>query len=129
MSSTWRALVIVSLAINAVLVLCVAVLLTRDTASPSVVVDAERKADVAQKTAVQALNLAVEAKNTADPLQASTDQIVDIVAEQTTLRQQMNALCDWAASTSAPAGGTDDAALSAALKGLQDDVCVAPLTP
>jgi uncharacterized protein YpmS len=122
MPEIWRTLVVVSLALNAVLVICVAVLLTRDTASPSVVADAARRADVATKTAGQALQLAVNEQNTSNSLQTVPDELTQVISEQTTLHAQLTALCAWAEGPYPPPKAGSE--LDRLLKQLDQQACV-----
>jgi hypothetical protein len=125
MVDIWRVLVVVSLVLNAVLVICVAVVLTRDTASPSTVADTARKADAASKTAVQALQLAVRQQDTSNSLQTIPDEIVGLTAEQGAVRSQLTALCAWASAPFPPPKAGSE--LAKLLSQLDQQVCQVPL--
>jgi hypothetical protein len=124
MSRTWRTLVIASLAINVVLIPCVAVLLLRETPTQSTVDKANRTATNAQHNATQALQIAVNAQNAAQPAATSAQDLIGVISEQGRVRAQLNALCAWAdAPYPAPPAGSQLAKL---LHDLDQQACQAP---
>jgi Tfp pilus assembly protein PilO len=112
-----RALIGVSLAINAVLIVCVAVLFAAQS-------DTSHKAEAAQRTANQAVKLSVDQINRTSNLDSVPDQVVEMVNMQAGMQAQLQAMCDWAATTSSQTQkGTD---LARALAQFQTQVCSPP---
>jgi hypothetical protein len=93
----------VSLAINAVLIVCVAVLFAAQS-------DTSHKAEAAQRTANQAVKLSVDQINRTSNLDSVPDQVVEMVDMQAGMQAQLQAMCDWAATTSSQAQKATDLA-------------------
>jgi Tfp pilus assembly protein PilO len=112
-----RILIGVSLAINAVLVVCVAVLFAAQS-------DTSHKAEAAQRTANQAVKLSVDQINRTSNLDSLPDQVVEMVNMQAGMQAQLQAMCDWAATASFQAKKGSD--LARALTQFQTQVCSPP---
>ena len=112
-----RVLLGVSLALNAVLVVCVAVLIAAQS-------ETSRKAETAQKTANQAIKLGVDQINRTSNLDTVPDELTGMISQQTTMQAQLQAMCDWAATASIDVQPGSD--LARVLKQFEAQACTPP---